>query len=1301
GAGPRAAVELVRHPALARHGVPRGLLEPFLPSHGCPKVRPGLPGQLIGEGRDTRDAGLHHPPPVADHPHPVRDHGDQFPDRADRPRRPDRADDRPRPGDGGGGDLAHRRQRRRRRQRRPAPEPDRRRQRRQVSRRPGAGSRLHQAAGEGVRLRQAAARTLHPHDVELHRLRFRHQLLPRPPRRRSGAGKDAGVDLARHLDDADRLSGLHPLGHRQGGARRPALRCLDLRSGHRRLRHPQLPVRGAADRGVRRRPLSRLVPPARSGLGQLGQPALVQTGARLFLAHGAAGAVDGDRRFRRPDHADQELLHGRDRQAVRHHRAGQGPDGEPRAVRPCLPQRDADRHRRLPRRLHRHPVHRRHADRGDLLARRAGTARLRGGDQPRLSGDVRHALFLHAAGADHESGEPPRLLVLLDLPGAVHRLAGGGVHRQRQAAADRIREPLLLAGLPHLPRDHLRRRVRDGDRLPRPLRPRPDQRQGLDGLAADPLQLPHHQLQPAGPGSRPAVRRQLARHRRPGARRGGAADLRLPHLGAVRSGADRLLVGHRRGGRRGPGLFRRADRPLVPALHRDLAGAAHPVPADHPGQRGDADLLVVARPAAAVLLDRAGPCGAGGVPAGAQPRLRARGQGAGGRRRDHHGAPCAAQRHGGDADLHALHPQRLDHHPDRAGLPRLRSAARLALAGRVAGPGQGQPPGAVARPDRLLRAGDHAESADLHRRGGARRLRPAQDHRPDPDAPQPRPAVRAGPARRFPLGRRRDPGRQGRVLRHPEGRDAGAGRRIGLRQVGHGSVDPATAALPDGAPPRRLDPLPRHRTAGCRRAHPAAGARQPHRHDLPGADDLAEPAAQHRAADQRDPVPAQAPVVRRRPCPHTGAAAPRRPARPGKTADRLPARAVGRPAPARDDRHGARQRARPADRRRADHGARRHHPGADPGAAEGSAKPLRHGAAADHPRSRRGAQDGGPRLRDEPGRDRRAGEGRRPVHPPAPRLHEEAPVSRAARQPAVAARGCGGGDGRRPAEGPFPDQEGPAAPHRRPHQGGGRRRCRGAPRPHGRRRRRIGIGQDHAWPGPAAPARQRGRHPLRRHRHPGLAAETPARPATRDADRLPGPLWQPVAPPVGRPDHRRGAGHPRHRRRQGTRGDGRPRPGGGRPAARRAQPLPARVLRRPAPAHRHRPRPGAEAEIRRAGRADLGARHVGAGADRRSAARHPGPPQPRLPVHQPRSAGGAGAVQPRHGDEGRQGGRTGTDPAHLRGAARGVHPRPARRRAEPGGRRVAGGADVSGPRQHSFVKGRSAAKFKKIREIRV
>ncbi len=50
----------------------------------------------------------------------------------------------------------------------------------------------------------------------------------------------------------------------------------------------------------------------------------------------------------------------------------------------------------------------------------------------------------------------------------------------------------------------------------------------------------------------------------------------------------------------------------------------------------------------------------------------------------HHVPPPPAQRHGGDADLPALHPQRLDHDADLARLPRLRPAAGLGIARRTA-----------------------------------------------------------------------------------------------------------------------------------------------------------------------------------------------------------------------------------------------------------------------------------------------------------------------------------------------------------------------------------------------------------------------------------------------------------------------------------------------------------------------------------------------------------------------------------------------------------------------------------------
>ena len=59
------------------------------------------------------------------------------------------------------------------------------------------------------------------------------------------------------------------------------------------------------------------------------------------------------------------------------------------------------------------------------------------------------------------------------------------------------------------------------------------------------------------PAPAAALPGELARHRRPGARRHGPADLRLPHLGAVRPHADPAELGHRRRRRRGAGLLRR------------------------------------------------------------------------------------------------------------------------------------------------------------------------------------------------------------------------------------------------------------------------------------------------------------------------------------------------------------------------------------------------------------------------------------------------------------------------------------------------------------------------------------------------------------------------------------------------------------------------------------------------------------------------------------------------------------------------------------------------------------------------
>ena len=131
-------------------------------------------------------------------------------------------------------------------------------------------------------------------------------------------------------------------------------------------------------------------------------------------------------------------------------------------------------------------------------------------------------------------------------------------------------------------------------RLPRPGGREADRGEGLDGLAADPVQLRHDQLRPAEPRAVAAVARQLARHRRPGPRCAGAADLRLSHLGAVRPHPDRALLGDRRRRRGGAGLFRRPRRSRLPALHRDLVGAAGPLSADHHGELYRAEFLVAA-----------------------------------------------------------------------------------------------------------------------------------------------------------------------------------------------------------------------------------------------------------------------------------------------------------------------------------------------------------------------------------------------------------------------------------------------------------------------------------------------------------------------------------------------------------------------------------------------------------------------------------------------------------------------------------------------------------------------------------
>ena len=94
-----------------------------------------------------------------------------------------------------------------------------------------------------------------------------------------------------------------------------------------------------------------------------------------------------------------------------------------------------------------------------------------------------------------------------------------------------------------------------------------------------------------------------------------------------------------------------------------------------------------------------------------------------------------------------------------------------------------------------------------------------------------------------------------------------------------------------------------------------------------------------------------------------------------------------------------------------------------------------------------------------------------------------------------------------------------------------------------------------------------------------------------------------------------------------------------RPRSGRRREISARVLRRPAPAHRDRPRARLQAGIHRLRRADLGARRLGAGADPQSDARPAGPLRPDLSVHQPQSRGGAPHGEPHRRDVSRPPGR--------------------------------------------------------------
>ena len=172
--------------------------------------------------------------------------------------------------------------------------------------------------------------------------------------------------------------------------------------------------------------------------------------------------------------------------------------------------------------------------------------------------------------------------------------------------------------------------------------------------------------------------------------------------------------------------------------------------------------------------------------------------------------------------------------------------------------------------------------------------------------------------------------------------------------------------------------------------------------------------------------------------------------------------------------------------------------------------------------------------------------------------------------------------------------------------------------------------QDHRQPhgAEAAGADRRSGAARRRRRHrPETGADVGAPPPR--ADRVPGPLFLAQPAPDRRRHRRRAHGEFRHCHRQGAGAPGgravRPR----RPARREHGQVSARVLRRPAPAARHRQGAVGEPGRDRRRRAGVGARRLGARAGAEPDDRPAGRIAARLPVRQPRS-GRRAAHQPPH-----------------------------------------------------------------------
>ena len=148
------------------------------------------------------------------------------------------------------------------------------------------------------------------------------------------------LHLLRDLDSARRP---------QGGQGRLALRHRHVRARDLRLCDSELSVRGVARCAVLRRIVLADLSAARPDLRKFRRPQLAAQDPRLSLAYHPAGDGAGLGLVRDLDVAHEEFLPRRDQESLRADRAHEGPDRAACALWPRVPQRDADRHRRLSR----------------------------------------------------------------------------------------------------------------------------------------------------------------------------------------------------------------------------------------------------------------------------------------------------------------------------------------------------------------------------------------------------------------------------------------------------------------------------------------------------------------------------------------------------------------------------------------------------------------------------------------------------------------------------------------------------------------------------------------------------------------------------------------------------------------------------------------------------------------------------------------------------------------------------------------------------------------------------------------